>query len=155
MSLLDDIRFSYCKSASLPLDPNVKLNASNGKLLEDTGQYRSLIGRLLYLTISRLDICFAVNKLSQYVSALRTTHLDTVHHVLRYLKAALGQGLLFSSLSSLTVKAYDDANWGSCAKTRMSTTSYCVFLGDSLFCWKYKIQDIVSRDLLQKQNIAL
>ncbi|XP_057734832.1 uncharacterized mitochondrial protein AtMg00240-like [Arachis stenosperma] len=138
MSLLDDIGFSYCKPTSLPLDPNVKLNASNGELLEDACQYRSLIGRLLYLTISRPNICFAVNKFSQYISALRTTHLDVVHHVLRYLKATSGQRLLFSSLSYLIFKAYDNANWESCAETRMSTIGYCVFLGDSLICWKSK-----------------
>ncbi|XP_025617265.1 uncharacterized mitochondrial protein AtMg00240-like [Arachis hypogaea] len=138
MSLLDDTGFSDFKPASLPLDPNVKLNASNGEVLEDTWQYRSLIGRLLYLTIFRPNICFAVNKLSQYISALRTTHLDAVHHVLRYLKAAPSQGLLFLSLSSLIIKAYDDANWRSCAETRMSTTGYCVFLDDFLICWKSK-----------------
>lgn len=75
LSLLEDTSFAYCKPAQLPMDPNAKLSSSDGDLLEDAGMYRRLIGRLIYLTISRPNVCFAVNKLSQYMSP-HTPHLD-------------------------------------------------------------------------------
>ena len=68
------------------MDPNLKLSSTDGEPLQDISQYRRLVGRLLYLTISRPDIAFAVNKLSQFVSSPQTTHLQAVTHLLRYLK---------------------------------------------------------------------
>jgi len=65
LSLLEDTGFLDCKPSSLPMDPNLKLNMLSGDLLPDPSMYRRLLGRLMYLTISRLDITFAVNKLSQ------------------------------------------------------------------------------------------
>ena len=105
LALLEDIGFVDSKPATLPMDPCLKLNATDGEALPDSRQYRRLIGRLLYLTISGPDICFVVNKLSQYMSSPRTPHLEALHHLLRYLKSSPGQGLLFSSSSSLLLRA--------------------------------------------------
>ena len=137
------------------MDPCLKLNATDGEALPDSGQYRRLIGRLLYLTILRPDICFVVNKLSQYMSSPRTPHLEALHHLLRYLKSSPGQGLLFSSSSSLSLRAYADVDWGSCVDIRRSTTGHCVFLGDSLVSWKSKKQNTVSRSLAKAEYRAL
>ena len=155
LSLLEDTGFTNCKPAPLPMDPNLKPNATDGEAVTDVSQYRRMIGRLLYLTISRPDICFAVNKLSQFLSCPRTPHLDALHHLLRYLKAAPGQGILFSATSALSLKAYADADWGSCLDTRRSTTGYCVFLGDSMISWKSKKQQTVSRSSAEAEYRAL
>ena len=93
----NDTGFLGCKPASLPMDPNTKLSAQEGPLLEDAAMYRRLVGYLSYLQISRPDIIFAVNKLSQFVSQPRDTHLQVAHHLLRYLKRTPGQGLFFPS----------------------------------------------------------
>ena len=154
LSLLEDTGFSDCKPAVLPMDPNLKLNATDSELLTDDSLYRRLIGRLLYLTISRPDVSFAVNKLSQYMSKPRTPHLDALHHLLRYLKATPGQGLLFAADSSLSLKAYADVDWGSCLDTRRSTTGHCVFLGNSLISWKSKKQHTVSRSSAEAEYRA-
>ena len=55
------------------MDSNLKLSEDEGELLQDAGMYRRLIGRLLYLTITRPDITFAVHRLSQYMSNPRKT----------------------------------------------------------------------------------
>ena len=52
LSLLEDTGFVNAKPTSLPKDPNLKLNSSDGELLEDASMYRRLIGRLMYFTIS-------------------------------------------------------------------------------------------------------
>ena len=90
------------KPANVPMDPKLNLNASDGDLLPDQSQYQCLVGRLLYLTLSRPDITYVVHRLSsQFVSQPRVLHFQAAHHLLRYLKANPGQGLFFASSSSM------------------------------------------------------
>lgn len=78
LQLLEDSVFLACKPASVPMIPNLKLNSVDRNLLENPLVYRRLIGRLLYLTISRPNISFVVHKLSQFVAQPRQPHLDAV-----------------------------------------------------------------------------
>lgn len=52
-----------CKPSYVPMIPYVKLSKEDGELLEDKEYYRKIVGKLMYLTITRRDITFAVNKL--------------------------------------------------------------------------------------------
>ena len=92
------------------MDPKVSLTTSNGELLSDSSQYKRLIGRLLYLTLSRLDITFVVHKLSQYLAHPREPHLKAAHHLLRYPKNSPSQSLFFLASSSLQLRAFSNAN---------------------------------------------
>lgn len=155
LQLLEDTGFLGGKPSSAPMDTRVVLSSSDGDLLPDASPYRRLIGRLLYLTISRPDITFAVHKLSQFVAHPRSTHLTAVHHLLKFLKASPGQGIFFSANSKLHLKAFSDADWGSCPDTRRSVTGFCIFLGDSLVSWKAKKQSITSRSSAKAEYRAL
>lgn len=65
---MEDTGFLACKSATVPMDPRIRLTATDGNELPDAFTYRHLIGRLLYLTLSRPDITFVVHKLSQFLA---------------------------------------------------------------------------------------
>ncbi|XP_022861718.1 uncharacterized protein LOC111382079 [Olea europaea var. sylvestris] len=138
LQLLEDSGFLACKPAMLLMDPKLKLSSLEGDLVLDTSMYRKLIGRLLYLTISRPDITYAVHKLSQFVSWPRKPHLDVAHHLLQYIKASPGQGISFSAHSSFQLRAFADTDWGACLDTRKSITGFCIFLGDYMISWKAK-----------------
>lgn len=60
-------------------------------------------------------------------------HMDATFKLVRYLKLAPVQGLLFSAASSLQLTAFCDANWGSNPQDNKSHTSYCLMLGILLF----------------------
>lgn len=107
--------------------------------------YRALIGRLLYLTITRLDITFSVHCLSQFMQAPTNVHLTAVHRILRYIKNNPCQGLFYSANSEPCLNSFADSDWATCPYSRRSITGYCVYLGTSLITWKSKKQDVVSR----------
>ncbi|GJX96580.1 uncharacterized mitochondrial protein-like protein [Tanacetum coccineum] len=89
-------------------NPLTKLNPEDGDLIEDPSIYRAIVGKLLYLTINRLDISYAAQALSQFSQAPRTTHLKALVKVLRYIKNRPGQGLYFPKDNSLQLKAFCD-----------------------------------------------
>ncbi|XP_022848785.1 uncharacterized protein LOC111371108 [Olea europaea var. sylvestris] len=158
LQLLEDTGYLNCKPANAPMDPKTHLSLHEGDLLTDASQYRQLIGRLLYLTISRPDITYAVHKLSQFLSQPRLPHLKAAHHLLRYLKNSPGQGIFFSAKndgSDLKLQAFSDADWGSCVDTRKSTTGFCIFIGNSMISWKSKRQATVSRSSAEAEYRAV
>lgn len=110
LQLLEDTGFLASKPASIPIDPKLQLTTTAGDLLTDASQYRCLIGRLLYLTLSCPNITFAVHKLSQFLSQPRVPHLQAAHQFFHYLKSTPGQGLFFSSTSSMQLRAFSNAD---------------------------------------------
>ncbi|KAL9858638.1 putative RNA-directed DNA polymerase [Arabidopsis thaliana] len=155
LELLTSAGMLDCKPSTIPMTPNLRLSKADGVLLEDAEMYRSLVGRLMYLTITRPDITFAVNKLCQFSSAPRTSHLTAVYKVLQYIKGTVGQSLFYSADSDLTLKGYTDADWGTCPDSRRSTTGFTMFVGSSLISWRSKKQPTVSRSSAEAEYRAL
>ncbi|XP_024171933.1 uncharacterized mitochondrial protein AtMg00810-like [Rosa chinensis] len=118
--------------------------SDKGELLKDPASYRHLVGRLIYLTITRPDITCSVHILSRFMHEPRLQHMTTALRVVRYLKSSPGQGLLLHANNSLNLKAFCDPDWAGCPITLCSTTGYCVFLGDSLISWRTKRQKTMS-----------
>ena len=136
-----------CRPAKSPMEQQLKLSKDTGELLPDSSKYRRLISKLMYLTLSRLDITYAVNRLSQFLAKPRVPHMQVATRILQYVKGTPGQGIFFPSDSDLQLKAYCDADWARCPYIRKSLTRYYVFLGDALISWRSKKQSMVSRSM--------
>ncbi|KAL5724899.1 hypothetical protein ACHQM5_008106 [Ranunculus cassubicifolius] len=145
MDILSDSGVIGGRISEFPMEQHINLHATTGTLLPDPSIYRRLIGRLLYLTVMRPDINFAVHHLSQFMHSPRTIHMDAANRVLRYLKGSINKGILLSSSSSLHVTGFCDSDWASCPVTRRSTSGYSTFLGSSPISWKTKKQPTISR----------
>ena len=91
------------KIVDTPIEYNCRLNSHDGKSLSDVTFYRQLVESLIYLTVTRPDISYAVHVVSQFMAAPRSPHYVDVLRIFRYLKGTIFDGLHFSSHSSLTL----------------------------------------------------
>ncbi|XP_047257460.1 uncharacterized mitochondrial protein AtMg00810-like [Capsicum annuum] len=132
-------------SVDTPLKLNVKYRREEGDLLPDPTIFRQLVESLNYLTITRPDISFAVQQVSQFMQAPRHLHLMVVCRIIRYLRGISNRGLFFSSDSPIRLNSFSDSDWAGCSDTRRSVTGWCMFLRESLISWKSKKQDRVSK----------
>jgi hypothetical protein len=83
LNKLSEYGMTGCKPISIPLEQNVKLNADEGDLVEDTIMYRCIVGNLIYMTITRPYLSYAVGVVSQFMQTPRKPHLDVVRRILK------------------------------------------------------------------------
>lgn len=133
------------KPASVPIEQNHRLAQSTESYMDHPEQYRRLVGRLIYLTITRPELSYCVHVLAQFMQTPRVDQWEAALRVVRYLKGNPGQGVLLRSDSNLRLTAYCDSDWATCPITRRSLTGYFVMLGVSPVAWKTKKQHTVSR----------
>ncbi|GKE25821.1 uncharacterized mitochondrial protein-like protein [Tanacetum coccineum] len=138
-----------------PIDAKAKYTPTDGDPLPDPSLYQTIVGSLVYLTVTRLDISYAVHIVSQFVSAPTTVHWDVVLHILRYLRGTQLETLLLPSTFSLDLRAYCDSDWADDVVSRKSTTRFCIFLGDSLISWKSKKQYVLSKSSTEAEYRAM
>ena len=112
LDLLKEYDCLHLTSLSSPLDPNTKLRAKEGPVLSDSTYYRKLVGKLNFLTNTRLDIAFSVQHLIQFMQDPREPHLQAAFHLLRYLKSDPTLGLFLSKDANCSLKGYCDSDLG-------------------------------------------
>lgn len=87
-----------------------KLGHDDGDPLDDPFEYRSVLGALQYLTLTRPDIAFSVNQVCQFMQRPFTAHWTAVKRILRYVKGTIVHGLHFQP-GPLKLEAYSDADY--------------------------------------------
>ena len=136
-----------CKSPLTPLSSSERISGYEGEPLQEveSTRYRSTVGALQYLTLTRPDISFAVNKVCQYLHAPTTAHWSAVKRIVRYVKHTVSLGLNFRRSNSTLVSAFSDADWAGCSDVRKSTGGFAVFFGSNLISWCGRKHATVSR----------
>ncbi|XP_051205815.1 uncharacterized mitochondrial protein AtMg00810-like [Lolium perenne] len=153
--LLDRAGMLNCKPAATPVDTKAKLSATDGISASDASSYRSIIGALQYLTMTRPKLQYAVQQVCLHMHAPRDSHWTVVKRILRYIHRTLGLGLSLHAGTTMDIVAYSGADWAGCPNTRRSMSGYCVYLGLSLISWSSKRQPTVSRSSVEAEYRAM
>jgi hypothetical protein len=144
LDLLKKSNMLNAKTVTSPMSSSVTLSRFDGEAFEDPSLYRSIVGSLQYLSLTRPDVSFAVNKVCQFLQRPTINHWTAVKRILRYLKHTLFHGLFLRRNSPNQLHAYSDADWAGCPDDHRSTGGYCIFLGTNLISWSSRKQAIVS-----------
>ncbi|KAK8951797.1 hypothetical protein KSP39_PZI003445 [Platanthera zijinensis] len=132
------------KTCSTPMDQGLKLRRDEGRVLPDPLVFRALIGSLIYLTITRPDIAYAVGRVSRFMAEPRKSHLVAAKNILKYVKATSDMGLLYRRDANFSLLGYTDADYGGDSDDRRSTSGYVFTCGSAGISWCSKKQDSVS-----------
>ncbi|XP_039036162.1 secreted RxLR effector protein 161-like [Hibiscus syriacus] len=133
----------------------LKLEGNDGQLFGDAHLYHNIAGGLQYACLTRPDIAYAVNKVSQYMNSPCDTHWRAVKRILRYLSGTLEHGLFFTQAGNFSLVCYIDTDWATSEEDRRSTTGYCVYLGGNPIAWCSKKQSVVSRSTSEAEYRSL
>ena len=150
--LLKRFELENAKSMKTLMSSTIKLGKDeNGKAVDIT-KYRGIIGSLLYLTASRLDITFSVCLCAIFQSNPKESHLSAVKIILRYLRGTMNLGLWYSKGTHFDITSYLDEDFVGCQPDRKSTSDTCHFLGYALMSCFSKKKNLVALSSIERNT---
>ncbi|XP_071727546.1 uncharacterized protein [Rutidosis leptorrhynchoides] len=122
------------KPAATPLESGVVFSnkddfSGSDFLLENISEYKKLVGKLIYIALTKPDIAYSVHCLSQYMHAPLNSHMKAALRVLRYLKGSPGKGITIKKFSDLTLSGFVDSDYAKSNMLRKSVTGFCIYFG--------------------------
>ncbi|PKU63719.1 Retrovirus-related Pol polyprotein from transposon TNT 1-94 [Dendrobium catenatum] len=152
--ILQKAGMAECKPISTPIASKTPFSGSTTLPSVQADLFKQLVGSLQYLTLTRPDIFYTVNRLCQHMHQPQEIHFQLLKHLLRYLKGTLSFGLPLVA-TTLRLSAYSDSDRAGNPVDRKSTTGYCAFLGSNLISWQVKKQKTVARSSTEAEYRAL
>ncbi|GJZ14463.1 retrovirus-related pol polyprotein from transposon TNT 1-94 [Tanacetum coccineum] len=154
IELLKKHGLDECVSMSTPMTTE-RLDADLQGTPTDQTTYRRMIGGLMYLTPSRLDIAFATFVCARYQARPTVKHLKEVKRIFRYLRQSYNMGLWYPKDSGFELIAYSDADHVGCKDDCKSTSGGLQFLGGKLVSWSLKKQDCTAMSTAEAEYVSL
>jgi hypothetical protein len=142
------------KSVSTPMSSAASLGLDEDGEAVDQREYKSMIGSLLYLTATWLDIQFVVGLCACFQSSPRSSHQMAVQQLFRYLKHTPEFGIWYYASSSLDLVGFLDADFVGCGINRKSISGTYHFPGSSLICWTSQNQSLVAQSTTKAEYVA-
>ncbi|AAD43604.1 T3P18.3 [Arabidopsis thaliana] len=151
--ILHQAGMTECNPMPTPLPQH--LEDLNSEPFEEPTYFRSLAGKLQYLTITRPDIQYAVNFICQRMHAPTNSDFGLLKRILRYVKGTINMGLPIRKHHNPVLSGFCDSDYAGCKDTRRSTTGFCILLGSTLISWSAKRQPTISHSSTEAEYRAL
>jgi hypothetical protein len=129
-----------CKPISIPLEQNAKLSVDEANLVENTIMYKHIVQSLIYMTIIRPYLSYAIGVVNQFMQTPQNPQLDAMRRILRYIKHILQCGFFNQAKSQLQVHGYKNVNWAGNVSDKRSTSSFMFSFGSGDVNWSSKKQ---------------
>ncbi|GJS13511.1 putative ribonuclease H-like domain-containing protein [Tanacetum coccineum] len=152
--ILKKFGFSTDKTASTPIETSKPLMKDENAKDVNVHLYRLMIGSLMYLTSSRLDIMFVVCACARFQVTPKVSHLHDVKRIFRYLKGQPKLGLWYPKDSPFDLEAYTDSDYAGASLDSKSTTGGCQFLRSRLISWQCRKQNVVANSTTKAEYVA-
>eukprot|EP00253_Pinus_taeda_P001964 PITA_01964 len=130
------------------------LSANDDSTIVHQPTYRSMIGSLLYLRGTRLDIMHAVGIVGRFQANPKEAHLQVVKRIFKYLQGTQNYGLWYPRDTDLTLHAYTGADWAGSVDDRNNTSGGAFFMGLRLVSWFNKKQSSISLSTAEAEYVA-
>lgn len=143
-----------CKPVPTPMNIGEKLQLNDGTGSANGSLFRSLIGRLIYLTHSRPDINFTVGVLSRFMHNPSKHHYGTAKRVLRYLAGTKDLRMWYRKTKDFNLIGFTDSDWAGSVADRKSTSGSCFILGTAAVSWSSKKQATVALSTTEAEYVA-
>ena len=130
--LLCKAKMKFAKSSGTPMTSGLKLSAYGSDPVENGQLYRSIVGALQYVTITRPEISYCVNRMCQFMQNPLESYWKSIKRILRHLSGTLDYGLHLRRSSQLNLVGFCDADWATYLDDRRSTSGYRIFLDENL-----------------------
>ncbi|KAM1320779.1 hypothetical protein ACFX2F_013932 [Malus domestica] len=152
--LIEKFGLKECKSVATPLAMNERLSKVDGSEPADEGEYRQLVGSLLYLTATRPDVMFAASILARFMHNPTKKHMGTAKRVLRYIQGTIDFGIVFERGKATTLIGYCDSDWTGSEDDMRSTSGYAFTLGSGMFSWASIKQNTVALSTAEAEYVS-
>ena len=141
-------------SVRTPMSPNDKLTVDLLGKSVDSSLYRSMIGSLLYLTVSRPDISYSVGACARYQANPKESHMIALKGIIKYVKTTADFGVWYSNDTNDVLARYSDADWVGNVDDRKSTLGDYFYVGNNLVSWINKKKNFISLSTVEAEYIA-
>ncbi|GJQ92154.1 retrovirus-related pol polyprotein from transposon TNT 1-94 [Tanacetum coccineum] len=111
LELLQSAGLSKCNLVSSPMVTSSSLSLDDSTTFSNPVKYQQVVGSLQYVTLSRPDIAFAINKVCQYMHAPSENHWSVVKRILIYLHGTVEHGMLIRRSSGSILQAFTNVLW--------------------------------------------
>ncbi|GJV30329.1 retrovirus-related pol polyprotein from transposon TNT 1-94 [Tanacetum coccineum] len=142
------------KPMKTPMSSDTKLTKDEECESVDSTKYRGMIGSLLYLTASRPDIMFSVCLCARFQEAPKTSHLEVVKRIFRYIKGTTHLGLWYPKGTDIETVVYADSDHAGDYVDRKSTSGICTFVGCCLTSWFSKKQTALAISTTEAEYVS-
>jgi uncharacterized protein len=131
--ILEKFKMESCNSMSTLVETSIKLlKEGDGRVIEPT-LYKSLVGSLRYLTITRPDIVYRVGLVSRYMETPMENHWLATKRILRYIKGTLNLGFFYAYGDEAKLVSYSDSDWGCDQDEKKSIIGYAFYFSSTTF----------------------
>ncbi|XP_030448469.1 uncharacterized mitochondrial protein AtMg00810-like [Syzygium oleosum] len=152
--ILEHFKMATCKPISTPMEERLKLTKDGSGSEVDPTYFKRLVGSLRYLTSTRPDLVYSVGMVSRCMETHRQSHLQAVKRILRYIKGNVDDGVFYTVSNDFQLMRYTDSDWGGDIRERKSTSGYVFSLGNGIFSWFSKKQQVVALSSAEAKYIA-